>query len=65
MNIVYVPPQDAVVIYLFCIDCGKRMVLSKAEPPIFADLNGEAFKAYYCRPCVNKFFPNGYPYDIS
>jgi hypothetical protein len=28
-------------------------------------LEGNAFKAYYCRSCVDKLFPDGYPYEIQ
>ena len=40
--------------YFICLDCGKRMVLSRAHPPIYADLDGEAYKAYYCPPCAER-----------
>lgn len=40
--------------YFICCQCGKRMVLSRAEPTIYADLDGEPFKAYYCADCARK-----------
>jgi hypothetical protein len=43
---------DRYAAYFICLGCGKRMVLSKAEPPIYADLDGEPFRAYYCPACV-------------
>ena len=33
-----------------CIQCGKRMQSDRA--PIFADCQGEPFKAYFCEPCA-------------
>lgn len=49
-------PMDAsrFAAYFICKGCGKRMVLSRAEPPIYADLDGEPFKAYYCLACAQK-----------
>lgn len=47
-------PADRFACYFFCIGCGKRMLLSKAEPPIYADLDGEPFKAYYCGDCARE-----------
>ena len=38
--------------YFICKGCDKRMVLSRAEPTIYADLDGEPFKAYYCEQCA-------------
>ena len=35
-----------------CISCG-RMVDASREA-VFADIEGEPFKAYYCEPCKNK-----------
>jgi len=39
-------------VYFICKRCEKRMVLSKAHPPIYADLDAEAYKTYYCADCV-------------
>lgn len=33
----------------WCIKCGKR--LERNDWPIWADLDGEPFKAYYCAEC--------------
>jgi uncharacterized protein YlaI len=44
--------DDRYAAYFICLDCGKRLVLSRAEPPIYADLDGEPFKAYYCPDCA-------------
>jgi hypothetical protein len=33
----------------WCIVCGRR--LESDKEPIFADLDGEPFKAYYCAAC--------------
>jgi hypothetical protein len=43
---------DRYAAYFICLGCGARMVLSKAEPPIYADLDGEPFRAYYCPTCA-------------
>lgn len=53
MNIVLVPP-DRFLVYLVCAKCCRRLVLSPAEPPIYADLEGDSFRAYYCPPCMMK-----------
>lgn len=53
MNMVVVPPRDYLQ-YLVCTVCHKRLVLGKNEPPVYADLEGVAFKAYYCSPCMMK-----------
>jgi hypothetical protein len=53
MNIVLVPPKQF-LLYLVCAGCNRRLVLSKAEPDVYADLDGDAYKAYYCPPCMMK-----------
>ena len=51
MNLQIVNPS-VYRVYFTCVKCGKQMVLSKAEDPIYADLDGEPFKAYYCTKCA-------------
>jgi uncharacterized protein YlaI len=53
VNLVPVP-QDRYAAYFICLGCGKRMVLSRAEPTFYADLDGEPFRAYYCGPCAER-----------
>lgn len=36
----------------YCFECGKR--LEAVTVPVYADLNGPAFKAYYCEPCKSR-----------
>ena len=40
-----------------CITCGKAMLSSKEV--VFADLEGEPFKAYFCARCASE--PHGSP----
>lgn len=53
MKMVLVPPSIYLA-YFVCSGCHKRLVLGKGQPDVYADLDGEAFKAYYCPPCMMK-----------
>ena len=44
----WVPAGPSGHVYLSCCVCGVRTT------EIFADHNGEPFKAYYCTPCANE-----------
>ena len=48
-------PVTGTNVFCTCASCGKfasnRFDPHKG-PGLFADLNGEPFKAYYCRDCV-------------
>jgi DNA-directed RNA polymerase subunit RPC12/RpoP len=35
-----------------CVDCGKRV--NQSHEPVYADLSGVPFAAYYCQQCKNK-----------
>ena len=45
---------------LLCCRCGKwsgepiRHASHVEEQPVYADLDGEAFKSYYCAPCAKE-----------
>lgn len=45
---------DRYAAYFICLGCSKRMVLSKEAPPIYADLDGAPYVAYYCPECAAK-----------
>jgi len=46
------------VVFIRCVDCGKRTsndpTQNKDGGALYADLDGEAFEAYYCATCVKK-----------
>lgn len=48
MNLQSISPQDHHGQRVSCFGCGARVDLSTC----LADLDGPAFKAYYCGPCV-------------
>lgn len=37
-----------------CLKCGERKYAGDVEgqQPVYADITGEPFKAYYCSPCA-------------
>ncbi len=39
---------------VFCTRCGKQCLAGDVDGqmPVYADLNGEAWKAYYCSECA-------------
>ena len=41
---------------VFCLRCDKKQWAGDVDgqTPVFADLNGEPFKAYYCAECAGK-----------
>jgi hypothetical protein len=46
-----------------CKGCERRMVGGtvgllpfSTQRPVYADLDGEPFKAYYCEPCADKLW---------
>lgn len=47
MRMSTVSPEPA--FYADCIKCGRRMLSNRES--MFADLDGEPFKAYYCQTC--------------
>jgi DNA-directed RNA polymerase subunit RPC12/RpoP len=46
------------VFFVKCVKCGERISndprQNKDGGPLLADLDGEAFKAYYCATCVTE-----------
>lgn len=51
MKLILVPPAEAPVSYR-CLGCEKWKTIRQAGPSVYADLDGKAFVAYYCAPCV-------------
>lgn len=41
-----------------CLGCQTFMKAAKDLPPVYADLHGEPFKAYYCGECAQKKIGN-------
>lgn len=39
---------------VFCLKCGKKQYAGDVDgqKPVYADMDGEPFKAYYCSECV-------------
>lgn len=37
--------------YVFCFECGKSVIAGDGEG-VYADLDGPAFRAYYCTECA-------------
>ena len=45
--------QPRLPITVTCLGCGKSAQVGEGKPPVYADLDGPSFKAYYhegCRP---------------
>ena len=51
MSLIPVYPARHPAFYARCKDCGE----TKDSPSLFADTDGEAFKAYICAKCVFTF----------
>jgi hypothetical protein len=38
-----------------CLKCERTVEIADNRPGVWADLDGPAFEAYYCEPCVKAF----------
>jgi len=43
---------------VFCLGCGEQFwagdIEDQEQSPVYADLTGKPFQAYYCGPCANE-----------
>lgn len=51
INLTKVKPHRLRVIVL-CSECDRKCYIGEQDPAVYADLEGEAFKAYYCASCA-------------
>ena len=42
----------ALAVLLTCLRCRRAVKCGEGEPPVWADLDGPAFEAYYCDACA-------------
>lgn len=63
MRIVPIDNEHSTPCNVICYECGER----RRSQYGFADLDGPAFKAYYCRPCLANLgiFPMLLPMEIK
>lgn len=52
-------PVTGAAFTVTCIACGT---LTRQRDGLFADLDGEPFRAYYCAPCANSIKFNTTPF---
>lgn len=52
MKLVQVPVPETWHLYFLCEGCGR--VVDPRAVAVYADLDGEAFKTYYCAGCAEE-----------